>query len=315
MNSIERPSSHFLDAILGRRFEVLDHGFVRVLDYMGGDTEVAEAARVSYGRGTKTSRDNRNLIRYLMKHKHTSPFEMAEIKLHLKAPIFVARQWMRHRMASINEASGRYSIFEKEFYVPKITDICEQSTDNKQGRGQQVSLDYAGIVMDMLRQDSERQYESYEFLLNDRGDGEPVDETREQLARELARMSLTMNYYIEWYWKIDLHNLLHFLQLRLDPHAQLEIRKYAERIGQIVKNWVPDCWDAFLNYRLEAVTFSRIEMKILRQLVKAGAQWLDGPTLLYAEAEEPIGMHVTVEEMESMGLSGRERKELLKRFE
>jgi thymidylate synthase (FAD) len=278
-----------LEARLYAPVPLLDHGFVRVIDYMGDDAAIVQAARVSYGAGTKAMRDDRGLIRYLMRHRHTTPFEMCEIKLHVKLPIFVARQWIRHRMASVNEYSARYSILDREFYLPAAADLAEQSTTNRQGRDRALAEAEAEAVRDALRADAMRCYATYERLLNDRGDGTPADPGLPQLARELARMDLTLNYYTQWYWKIDLHNLLHFLSLRMDPHAQREIRVYGEAIGGLVADWVPAAWEAFRDYRLEAAHFSREELRALRAVVQ-------GTPLADALA--------------SVDLSARERREL-----
>jgi thymidylate synthase (FAD) len=263
-----RPSVEALEARLFEPHRVLDHGFVRVVDYMGDDAAIVQAARVSYGAGTKATRDDRGLVRYLMRHRHTTPFEMCELKLHVKLPIFVARQWIRHRMASVNEYSARYSILDKEFYIPAAEAMAEQSSSNRQGRGEALSPEEAARVTGLLRRDAEQCFETYETLLNDDGSGAMVDEASPQLARELARMNLTLGWYTQWYWKIDLHNLLHFLSLRMDSHAQYEIRVYAEIIGQIVAAWVPMAWEAFVDYRLGSATFSREELAILRRLVQ-----------------------------------------------
>ena len=252
-----RPVAPGLEQRIGQRVDVLDHGFVRVIDYMGDDAAVVQAARVSYGAGTKAVREDRGLIRYLMRHRHTTPFEMCEIKLHVKLPIFVARQWIRHRMSSVNEASARYSVLDREFYLPRPEDLATQSRDNKQGRGDVLSPDAAAEVLRLLEDDALRVHRTYTQLL---------DEHR--LARELARMDLGLNTYTQWYWKIDLHNLLHFLALRMDPHAQWEIRAYAEQIGAMVADWVPLCWEAFCDYRLGALTLSRGEVGLLRAMLR-----------------------------------------------
>lgn len=257
---IERVSSDYLDGILGRPFMVLDHGFVRVIDYMGDDTSVVQAARVSYGKGTKSVNNDRGLIRYLMKHKHTTPFEMCEIKFHIKLPMFVARQWIRHRMASVNEYSARYSILDKEFYIPRPEDVAVQSTENNQGRGDVLSPEVAEKVINLLKDDADRCYQSYESLTSD----------DINLARELARMNLTLNTYTQWYWKIDLHNLLHFLKLRADSHAQYEIRAYADFIlNTIVKNWVPNSYEAFNDYVVNARTLSAPEIRYLFECISS----------------------------------------------
>lgn len=265
----QRCHNSELDAMLGKQIDLLDHGFIRLVDYMGDQASIVQAARVSYGRGTKSTSEDVSLIRYLMRHRHTTPFEMCEIKLHVKLPIFVARQWIRHRMANVNEYSARYSILDREFYLPDSNALGEQSILNKQGRGNSdvLSVEISGEIIDELNKNSERVYDVYDHLLNDDGTGKVVDENRPQLARELARMSLSLNYYTQWYWKIDLHNLLHFLALRLDNHAQYEIRVYANAIWDIVKTWMPDVAKAFDDYRLSAVTFSKQEMNALKMIV------------------------------------------------
>ena len=263
-----RATNAFMDAaIAAEPIKVLDHGFVRVVDYMGDEAAVVQAARVSYGAGTKTPSDDRSLIRYLMRHRHTTPFEMCEIKLHVKLPIFVARQWIRHRTASVNEISARYSILDREFYVPAVEDVAAQSQNNKQGRGELVEAEYAAMVRTIFLDHGAEAYDTYESLLNDDGTGRAARPGRPMLARELARCNLTLGHYTQWYWKIDLHNLLHFLGLRLDPHAQLEIRRYAEAIWGLVRGWVPAVAEAFEDYRLEAQTFSRQELAILSWMI------------------------------------------------
>jgi len=262
-----RPTVAKLEDRLYRPIEVLDHGFVRLVDYMGDDAAIVQAARVSYGSGTRSVRNDRGLIRYLMRHRHTTPFEMCELKLHVKLPIFVARQWIRHRTANVNEYSARYSVLDREFYLPAPEHLAEQSANNKQGRDRVLEPEEARRVLDLLRHDAAQAYDTYEDLLNDDGEGGKVDEGRPQLARELARMNLTLNYYTQWYWKIDLHNLLHFLSLRMDPHAQHEIRVYGDAIAEIVADWVPHAWEAFTDYRLGAASFSGPEMAILRQML------------------------------------------------
>jgi len=257
-----------LEEILYIPAKVLDHGFVRVIDYMGDDAAIVQAARVSYGAGTKRVRDDAGLINYLMRNWHTSPFEMCEIKLHVKLPIFVARQWIRHRTANVNEYSARYSILDREFYVPELEHVAVQSASNRQGRGEAVDPARARRVLDLLRRDAAQCYATYEELINDRGHGKPADPEAPQLARELARIDLNLSYYTQWYWKVDLHNLFHFLSLRMDPHAQYEIRVYAEAIADIVRDWVPLAFEAFSDYRLGAATLSREEIEIVRQLVR-----------------------------------------------
>lgn len=266
--STKRPSVAALEELLFKSFKVLDHGFVRVVDYMGDDTAVVQAARVSYGRGTKRSSQDQALINYLMRHRHTTPFEMCEIKLHVKMPIFVARQWLRHRTASVNEYSARYSILSKEFYIPDIDHLAPQSTSNKQGRDGALSLQEKERILDILRTDATQAYAHYEELMNCTENGDVIDPERLGLTRELARMNLTLNYYTEFYWKVNLHNLLHFLSLRADAHAQYEIRVYAELIQDLVKHWVPYSYEAFCNYRVDAVTLSRDAWKVIQRMLE-----------------------------------------------
>ena len=256
-----------LEAMLFTPIPVLDHGFVRVIDYMGDDAAVVQAARVSYGRGTRKVSEDAGLIRYLMRHRHSTPFEMAEIKYHVKLPIFVARQWIRHRTANVNEYSARYSILDREFYIPAPEHLAAQSAANRQGRGEVLAGEEAAEVLHILRADAMRTYDNYAKMLNEGPDGEPVDPGRQGLARELARMNLTLNTYTQWYWKCDLHNLLHFLSLRADPHAQHEIRVFAEAMLETVRAWVPLTFAAFADYRLGAVTFSAGMMAVLRKML------------------------------------------------
>ena len=285
-----------LERMLYTPIDLLDHGFVRVVDYMGGGESVVQAARVSYGRGTQTRSSDRTLIRYLMRRHHTTPFEMCEIKLHVKLPIFAARQWVRHRTANINEYSARYSILDREFYIPDAEVIASQSQANRQGRGGLVPAGQASWVRELLIQDALRAYGHYAELLNEDPEdpsGEPLDPGRDGLARELARINLPLNYYTQWYWKTDLHNLLNFLQLRAGPHAQYEIRVYAEAmLERIVKPWTPLVHEAFLDYRLGARTLSRQELQVVRALVRGRR----------GEVEEMWG---------GSGISPRERQELL----
>src|SRR5471030_444289 len=219
-----RPTVPALEEMLYAPLEVLDHGFVRVIDYMGDDAAIVQAARVSYGRGTRRVSEDAGLIRYLMRHRYSTPFEMAEIKYHVKLPIFVARQWIRHRTANVNEYSARYSILDREFYIPAPEHLAAQSLSNRQGRGDVLEGGEAADVLALLREDAGRNYDHYAAMLNEDADGNPVDAARQGLARELARMNLTLNTYTQWYWKTDLHNLFHFLSLRADAHAQYEIR-------------------------------------------------------------------------------------------
>jgi thymidylate synthase (FAD) len=256
-----------LEELLFRPIPVLDHGFVRVIDYMGDDGAVVQAARVSYGRGTRRVSEDRGLINYLMRHRHSTPFEMCEIKYHVKLPIFVARQWIRHRTANVNEYSARYSILDKEFYIPAPEHLAAQSAVNRQGRGDVLSGDAAARVLDLLREDAERCYRDYVWMLNEDEGGNPVEPGREGLARELARINLTLNTYTQWYWKIDLHNLLHFLSLRADAHAQYEIRAYAEAMIDTVKAWVPLTHAAFDEYRMGGALLSRGMLAVVRRLI------------------------------------------------
>jgi thymidylate synthase (FAD) len=260
-----------LEALLYEAIEVLDHGFVRVIDYMGDDAAVVQAARVSYGRGTRRTSEDAGLIRYLMRHRHTTPFEMCEIKFHVKLPIFVARQWIRHRTASVNEISARYSVLDREFYLPAPAQLAAQSASNRQGRGAVLQGAEAESVLDLLRADAARCHDHYVELLNEDAAGAPLNPARQGLARELARMNLTLNTYTQWYWKIDLHNLLHFLSLRLDAHAQYEIRVYAEAMMRCVEAWVPATAAAFRDYRLGAVNFSAGMLAVLARMLAGEA--------------------------------------------
>ena len=248
-SSTRRVCAPALEEVLYEPTPVLDHGFVRVVDYMGDDAAIVQSARVSYGKGTKAVQNDKALIDYLIRHRHTTPFEMCEIKFHVKLPMFVARQWIRHRTANVNEYSARYSILDKEFYIPAPENLAAQSTDNKQGRGDVLEGAEAQRVLEILREDAERNYSHYEEMINVDTDGQTLDEDRQGLARELARMNLPINAYTQWYWKIDLHNLMHFLSLRAHPHAQYEIRVYAEAMLDMVKRWVPLTHDAYKNYR------------------------------------------------------------------
>ncbi|NKE48360.1 FAD-dependent thymidylate synthase [Roseomonas frigidaquae] len=266
-----RPTVPALEAMLFTATPVLDHGFVRVVDYMGDDAAIVQAARVSYGRGTKAVSEDRGLIRYLMRHRHSTPFEMCEIKYHVKLPIFVARQWIRHRTANVNEYSARYSILDREFYIPAAENLAAQSSMNRQGRGAVLEGAEAARVLDLLREDATRNYDHYVEMLNEDEKGEPIDPGRQGLARELGRMNLTLNAYTQWYWKTDLHNLFNFLSLRADAHAQYEIRVYAEAMMQSAEAWVPIATGAFRDYRLGAVTFSAQMLGILRRMLAGEA--------------------------------------------
>ena len=292
-NQTLRPVSPELEEILYQPLYALDYGFVRVIDYMGNDSSVVQAARVSYGSGTKKINADIALINYLMAHKHTTPFEMCELKLHIKLPIFIARQWVRHRTASINEYSARYSILEDEFYIPKAEHLSPQSKINHQGRNSEnpLSATEQQEVLDILIKDSKHCYDNYLHLINQNSNGETIDENKQGLARELARMNLTLNCYTQWYWKINLHNLLHFLKLRADSHAQYEIRVYAEIILDIVKKWVPHSYNAFVNYQQNSKNFSQNALAVLQKLLH----------------QQPVSQ-------ETSGLSQREWQELVDFF-
>ena len=287
-----RVTAPELEAVLYQPIEVLDHGFVRVIDYMGDDSSVVQSARVSYGKGTKKISNDKGLIKYLMRHRHSTPFEMCEIKFHIKLPIFIARQWIRHRTANVNEYSARYSILDKEFYIPSAKNLAAQSQINNQGRGDALTDDEASNVIQILKNDAEQTYANYETLLNENSSGGVLDEGKSGIARELARMNLTLNTYTQWYWKIDLNNLLHFLALRADDHAQYEIRVYADVMLDLVKKWVPLTYEAFEDYRMGGTELSAKEIKLMRKLLK--------------------GEKVSFEEE---GLSKREWSELQRKFD
>lgn len=285
-HAITRTSSPALDAILGHAFPVLDQGMVRVIDYMGDDAAIIQMARVSYGDGTKGVSDDRSLLRYLMRHWHTSPFEGCEVKLHVKLPVFVARQWIRHRMANVNEYSGRYSVMRDEFYMPEAGRLGIQSTANKQGTGEGYNAADALAILDQIENVYQTAMGTYQTH---------VDEHGYNLSRELARNVLPVSIYTEWYWKTDLHNLFHFLRLRCDPHAQWEIRQYADTISDLVAKWVPYAHEAWVDYRRDAVTFSRMEMEVIRE-------WMAG----YIDGAEYSGPCVALRDA---GASNREIRE------
>ncbi|MFN3972613.1 MAG: FAD-dependent thymidylate synthase [Gemmobacter sp.] len=255
-----RAVSEGMEAHLYVPHPVLDHGFVRVIDYMGDDAAIVQAARVSYGAGTKHVQNDEGLIRYLMRHWHSTPFEMCEIKLHVKLPVFVARQWIRHRTANVNEYSARYSILDREFYIPAPEQLAAQSTVNNQGRGEVLGGEEAARVLALLKSDAAQMYDHYTEMLGQEG--------QQGLARELARMNLPMNIYTQWYWKVDLHNLFHFLRLRADAHAQYEIRVYAKAIAACVKDWVPLAYGAFEDYRMGGVSLSAKAVDVLKRRLK-----------------------------------------------
>ena len=291
-NTTKRVSSPDLEKILYEAIPVLDHGFIRVIDYMGDDTSIVQAARVSYGKGTKKVNTDSGLIKYLMRHWHSTPFEMCEIKYHIKLPIFIARQWIRHRTANVNEYSARYSILDKEFYLPAPENLAAQSKSNRQGRGKIIEGNQAKKVLDLLKSDAERTYKNYEEMLNERYDGSIIDEKKSGLARELARMNLTLNTYTQWYWKTDLLNLMNFLRLRADDHAQYEIRAYADAMLDTLKKWVPTTYEAFMDYRVGGTEVSAKGKSIIQKLIK--------------------GKKVSIEDS---GLSKREWNELMIAFD
>lgn len=281
-----RVVSQGAEAALYTVFPVLDHGFVRLVDYMGDDGAICQAARVSYGRGTKSVSNDEGLIRYLMRHWHSTPFEMCEVKLHVKLPVFVARQWIRYRTANVNEISARYSILDREFYIPSPEDLAAQSTTNNQGRGQALQGEEAARVLEILKEDSARAYDNYEAMVSQDG--------QQGLARELARMNLPTNIYTSWFWKVDLHNLMHMLRLRQDSHAQKEIREYANTIAtRIVEPWVPIAFRAYQDYRQDAVSLSGPASRLMAEALADPSVTLDAS---------------------AYGLGQRELKEVIDRF-
>ena len=287
----KRVTSPELEKVLYEALPVLDHGFIRVIDYMGDDSSIVQSARVSYGKGTKKVSTDSGLIKYLMRHRHSTPFEMCEIKYHVKLPIFIARQWIRHRTANVNEYSARYSILDKEFYIPDKKNLAAQSTSNRQGRGSLINGSQADNILNLLREDAERNYNNYEKMLNETFDGKVIDESKQGLARELARMNLTLNSYTQWYWKTDLLNLMNFLRLRADHHAQYEIRVYADIMLDTLKKWVPITYEAFMDYRVGGTEVSSKGKIIIQKLIKG----------------EDVSL-------ESSGLSKREWNELMEAF-
>jgi len=290
-NKTKRVTAPELEKILYEAIPILDHGFVRVIDYMGDDTSIVQAARVSYGKGTKKVSTDSGLIKYLMRHWHSTPFEMCEIKYHVKLPIFIARQWIRHRTANVNEYSARYSILDKEFYLPGPEHLAAQSQNNRQGRGDVLEGDQAKKVLELLKGDAEQTYNNYETMLNEKYDGSVINEEGIGLARELARMNLTLNTYTQWYWKTDLLNLMNFLRLRADSHAQYEIRAYADVMLDTVKKWVPITYEAFMDYRVGGTEVSAKGKAVIQKLIK----------------NENVSM-------EDSGLSKREWNELMEAF-
>ena len=267
-NKTKRVSAPDLEKILYEAIPILDHGFIRVVDYMGNDTSIVQAARVSYGKGTKKVNTDAGLIKYLMRHWHSTPFEMCEIKYHVKLPIFIARQWIRHRTANVNEYSARYSILDKEFYLPSKENLAAQSISNRQGRGELINGKQADNILNILKKDAEQTYANYELMLNEKYDGTTINESNKGLARELARMNLTLNTYTQWYWKTDLLNLLNFLSLRTDNHAQYEIREYANVMIDSLKKWVPITFDAFMDYRVGGMELSAKSKLVIQKMIK-----------------------------------------------
>ena len=290
-NKTKRVTVPELEKVLYEAIPILDHGFIRVIDYMGDDSSIVQAARVSYGKGTKKVSTDSGLIKYLMRHWHSTPFEMCEIKYHVKLPIFIARQWIRHRTANVNEYSARYSILDKEFYLPSPQNLAAQSQINRQGRGDVLEGEKAKKVLDLLKGDAEQTYNNYEIMLNERYDGSTIDANGVGLARELARMNLTLNTYTQWYWKTDLLNLMNFLRLRADHHAQYEIRSYAEAMLDTIKKWVPITYEAFMDYRVGGIEVSSKGKEVIKKLIQ--------------------GQKINMDES---GLSKREWNELMEAF-
>tara|TARA_A100001015_G_scaffold108417_1_gene120227 strand:+ start:154 stop:1191 length:1038 start_codon:yes stop_codon:yes gene_type:complete len=291
-NVTKRVTALELEKILYDALPILDHGFIRVVDYMGNDSSIVQSARVSYGKGTKKVSTDNGLIKYLMRHWHSTPFEMCEIKYHVKLPIFIARQWIRHRTANVNEYSARYSILDKEFYLPETKHLAAQSQSNRQGRGDIIDGEQAKDILNLLKNDAENSYKNYESMLNQRYDGSTIDASKKGLARELARMNLTLNTYTQWYWKTDLLNLMNFLRLRADPHAQYEIRAYADVMLDTLKKWVPITYEAFMDYRVGGTEVSSKGKKVIKILLE--------------------GKKVSLEDS---GLSKREWNELMQSFD
>ena len=285
-NKTKRVTVPELEKILYEAIPALDHGFVRVVDYMGDDTSIVQSARVSYGKGTKKVSTDSGLIKYLMRHWHSTPFEMCEIKYHVKLPIFIARQWIRHRTANVNEYSARYSILDKEFYLPSPENLAAQSQVNRQGRGEILKGEKAEKVLDLLKNDAEQTYDHYQMMLNERYDGSIIDENSIGLARELARMNLTLNTYTQWYWKTDLLNLMNFLRLRVDHHAQYEIRAYADVMLDTLRKWVPITFDAFMDYRVGGTEVSKKGKNVLKKLINGEKPTIDNSGLSKREWNE-----------------------------
>ena len=285
----KRPTVEAAEEILGGYFPALDHGFVALVDYMGTDEDVERAARVSYGAGTRKVSLTRGLIRYLRRHRHTTPSEMVEFKFHCAMPMFIARQWVRHRSASINEYSGRYSLMPLLFYMPDEEHFALQSQSNKQGREQLASKEVYNSAVERWERIRSDAGEGYAWMIG------------EDIAREIARIDLPLSTYTQWYWKIDLHNLLHFLSLRADPHAQWEIRVFANIIAGMVKRVAPLSFEAWIDYDLLGQSMSRAELSVLAELLDA-----DGSSVATRS-----GVSFSSEKLKEMGLSGREIEEFL----
>lgn len=274
--------------LIDQELPVLDKGFVRLVDYLGGDQRIVQSARVSYGAGTKTFRQDRGLIHYLLRNEHTSPFEQVVLTFHTKMPIFVARQWVRHRTARLNEISGRYSIMKEEFYVPEADSMREQSTDNKQARGEAgLPAEATGQMIEEMRNDQAALYKHYEGMVE------------QGLAREIARVNLPLSLYTEWYWQIDLHNLFHFLKLRMDSHAQYEIREYANAMAKCAQAVAPLAYEAFEEHVKESIRFSRTELIALRRMLGGGESELSGRAkAIFEQKLEMLNSLAEIEEPE-----------------
>jgi thymidylate synthase (FAD) len=263
------------EAFLDKEIKVLDHGFIRLIDYMGSDDRIVQTARVSYGAGTKTLRQDAGLIDYLLRHEHTSPFEHVVFEFHCKMPIFVARQWIRHRTARLNEISGRYSVMKDEFYIPPRDKISFQSADNKQGRNpEDVPAELQDKVIELLRKDQQSVYKNYEEMIDD------------EVARELARINLPLSLYTEWYWQMDLKNMFHFLKLRMDSHAQWEIQEYGRAMAEVVKAVCPLAYESFERHMVNGARFSGDEISAIKQMLAGEANPLEGRRL--AEFEDKL---------------------------
>ncbi len=288
-----RPTISAAEEILGGYFPVLDHGFVSLVDYMGSDEDVERAARVSYGFGTRKVSQTRGLVRYLRRHRHTTPSEMVEFKFHCAMPMFVARQWIRHRTASVNELSARYSLMPLLFYTPQQEQFALQSRSNQQGREAGASPEVYREAVERWKSLRSAAGETYGWLLE------------EDVAREIARIDLPVSTYTQWYWKIDLHNLLHFLSLRVDPRAQWEIQQFARVIAAMVKRVAPLSYEAWIDYDLESRPLTRVERRILSQLVEGSDEGLAARA----------GASVSGDAMKEVGLSPREIRELLEKLE